>query len=334
MPADTFPCFLVTKDGDGTVTARVEEKGIDDLPAGDVLIRVAFSSLNYKDAMAARGHPGLVRRFPHVPGIDAAGTVVASNAPEFSTGGQVLVTGYELGASHWGGWAGYIRVPAEWVVPLPAGLSQQEAMSLGTAGFTAAQCAQSLQHHGVTPEAGPVVVTGASGGVGSLAVAILAGIGYQVIGSTGKPAAGELLNQIGADGVVGREEVCDQTASKNPLLPARWAGAVDTVGGNTLATLIRSTRHRGCVAACGLVSGADLSLTVYPFLLRGVKLDGIDSAACPMPDRLAIWDRLSGDWKPDCLELITTTIELPDLPGKIDQILAGQVTGRVVVRNV
>jgi len=329
MNATTFRCFLVSQSADGRIAASVTSAGNPDLSDGDVLIRVMVSSLNYKDALAATGHQGVVRSLPHIPGIDAAGVVVESRSELWSAGDNVLVTGYGLGSDQWGGWSERIRVPAAWVVRLPDNLSTLEAMTLGTAGFTAAQCADSLQKHGICQDAGEIVVTGASGGVGSLAVAILAKLGYSVTAITGKPEAHGLLRDLGADAILDRSAVVDESAK--PLLGARWAGAVDTVGGRTLATIIRSTQHRACVAACGLVGGHDLPLTVYPFLLRGVTLDGIDSAACPMRSRLELWKKLAGDWKPDHLEQIRTTVGLADLHDCVSRMLAGNLTGRIVV---
>ena len=301
----------------------------DELPAGDVLIRVAYSSLNYKDALACQGHPGVVREFPHVPGIDCAGTIVESASDDWRPGDEVLVTGYELGAGHWGGYAAYVRVPAEWVVRLPAGLSLREAMIYGTAGFTAAQCVTAIVEHGIEPKRGPVVVTGATGGVGCLAVAILAKLGYDVAAVTGKRDQHDWLRRLGASTMLGREEVVDD--SDRPLLGSRWAAAVDTVGGKPLATILRSMQHRGCVAACGLVAGADLQLTVYPFILRGVTLAGIDSAKCPRPQRLEMWKKLAGPWRVDRLHELANEVTLDELPNEIEKILAGQIVGRTVV---
>ena len=329
MTDNTFPGFVVTKDRQGTVRGAVTQITEAELPDGEVLIRVAYSSLNYKDAMVTTGHPGIVREFPHVPGIDLAGSVVQSNSKDFATDELVLVTGYGLVSSQWGGWSGLVRVPSEWVVRLPDGLPLQEAMALGTAGFTAAQCVTSLQLHQVDANSGPVVVTGASGGVGSIAVAILAQLGYDVIAVTGKTDAHALLKKIGASKIIPRHEVAD--SSEKPLLESRWAGAVDTVGGKTLSTLVRSTGYRGCVTACGLVGGVDCALTVYPFLLRGVTLDGIDSASCPMPQRLELWERLAGPWRPERLSDLMTTIRLSQLNDKISQMLEGSVVGRSVV---
>jgi len=323
---EAFRCLVVSETGE----RRFETRPLQDLPPGEVLVRVAYSSLNYKDAMAASGNRGVVKKFPHVPGIDAAGVVAYSSSADWQVGDRVIVTGYELGSGRWGGFAEFIRVPADWVVRLPTGLSLRESMILGTAGFTAAQCVQALVRHRIAVDAGEIVVTGATGGVGSLAVSILARLGYQVAAVSGKAEAQQFLTGLGARQVIGRNEVRD--ASTKPLLPARWAGAVDTVGGETLATLLRSTSHRGCVTACGLVGGADLPLTVYPFILRGVTLAGIDSAMCPMPDRLEIWSHLASDWKPTTLDRIATEIELGELNSWIERILAGKVSGRVLVR--
>jgi putative YhdH/YhfP family quinone oxidoreductase len=293
------------------------------------LVRVAFSSLNYKDALAATGQPGVVRTFPHVPGIDAAGVVAESSSANVQIGKNVIVTGHGLGAERWGGWAEYIRVPADWVVPLPNGLTLEESMIYGTAGFTAALCIRSLQEHGVEPSCGDVVVTGATGGVGSVAVAILARLGYTVVAVTGKTERHAWLKDRGAGRVVGREDVLD-TGSK-PLLSANWAGAVDSVGGQMLASILRATKQNGCVAACGLVGGAELSLTVFPFILRGVTLAGIDSAWCPLARRVDIWQRLAGAWRPDRIAELATTVPLEQLDAHVDAMLAGNSIGRTVV---
>ncbi|MBI2825805.1 MAG: YhdH/YhfP family quinone oxidoreductase [Planctomycetia bacterium] len=330
MAADTFRCYLVTKDESGKAHAAVAQKTLADLPAGEVLIRVAYSSLNYKDGLSASGSVGVTRKYPHVPGIDAAGAVAESTAAEFRAGDEVLVTGYDLGQNTWGGFSEYVRVPAAWVVPLPAALSLRESMIYGTAGFTAAQSVAALAAHGIEPGQGEVLVTGASGGVGSLAVALLSKQGYRVTASSGKASAHDLLKLAGAAQIISRDEVNDQ--SGKPLLPTRYAGAVDTVGGNTLSTVVRSLARGGCVAACGLVGGTDLKLTVYPFLLRGVDLAGIDSAECPMATRRRLWQRLATDWKPACLAQLAMEADFGQLPARIEQILAGQVAGRVVVK--
>ncbi len=329
--ADSFRCYLVEKNASGDITAGVAQRSINDLPAGEVLIRVAYSSLNYKDALAAKGHPGVVRTFPHVPGIDAAGTVEASRTANLREGHEVLVTGYDLGAAVWGGFAEYVRVPERWVVPLPKGLSLRESMIYGTAGFTAALSLAALLRHGTTPDQGEIVVTGASGGVGSIAVALLAKNGFQAAAVSGKPAAEQFLRSLGATNVLPRSDV--QDTSNKPLLGARWAGAVDTVGGNTLVTVIRSTRRAGCVTACGLVGGVDLNLTVHPFILRGVTLAGIDSAECPMPRRIELWNHLATDWKPVMLDkLVSQTVDLDGLGAQVERILRGETMGRVLVK--
>ncbi len=330
MIPDRFRCFLVDKDADGRAAARLAECSLDDLPPGEVLVRVAYSSLNYKDALAMTGHPGVARTLPLVPGVDIAATVVDSGVYERVEGDRLIATGFGLGSDHWGGYADYARLPLEWTLPLPEGLSLRESMILGTAGLTAGLCVEALQHHDVEPDSGEVVVTGASGGVGTMAVAILARLGYQVVAVSGKPSAHELLRRLGAKEILGRKAVDDR--SDKPLLHGRFAGAVDTVGGNTLATLLRSLRLRGCVAACGLVGGVELPLTVYPFILRGATLAGIDAAETPLAVRHRVWNKLAGPWKPDHLEELAEFVELEGLPAKVQAILAGQVTGRVVVR--
>jgi putative YhdH/YhfP family quinone oxidoreductase len=327
--SDTFRCYYVEKDPDGRVHGTVRSLPVSALPPGEVLIRVAYSSLNYKDALAATGHPGVARNLPHIPGIDAAGTVVRSDHPDFRPGDEVLVTGNELGAGHWGGWAELIRVPADWIVLRPAGLTPLEAMSYGTAGFTAALALAAIEHQGIAPSNGEVVVTGASGGVGCLAVGLLANAGYHAVASSGKPDAGQMLRALGAERIVSRDEVRDN--SDRPLLSARWAAAIDNVGGQTLATLLKSTRHGGLIAACGLVGGHDLPTTVYPFLLRGIHLAGIASASCPMPQRREIWRKLASDWKLPNLASVVTVVTLDQLQDKIAAMLAGNSFGRVVV---
>jgi putative YhdH/YhfP family quinone oxidoreductase len=329
MLPEHFQCFLVEKDSSGRVTSGVTERPTGELPEGDVTLRVLYSSLNYKDALAATGHAGVVKQFPHVAGVDAAGLVVESGVGEIAEGDPVLVTGFAMGAERWGGYAQYVRVPHEWIVPLPGGLSLRESMILGTAGFTAGLCVDSLQRHDVRPESGPVVVSGASGGVGSAAVAILAKLGYHVAAVTGKTSAHDFLRQLGAQEILAREDVDDRGGK--PLLSGRWAGAVDTVGGNTLATIIRALRHDGCVAACGLVGGNDLPVSVFPFILRAVTLTGIDAAWCSVALRHQIWQRLAGPWKPDQLRALASFTTLEGLPPRIADILAGRVRGHVVV---
>jgi putative YhdH/YhfP family quinone oxidoreductase len=330
MLPETFRCYLVTQDAAGRVAAEITRRSIAELPAGDVLLRVVYSSLNYKDALAATGNLGVNKVFPHVPGVDAAGIVVASAVPEFRAGDQVIVTGFDMGANRWGGYAEYVRVPWEWIVPLPAGLTLRESMMLGTAGFTAGLCVDALQKHEVSPDRGEVIVTGASGGVGSMAVSILAALNYQVVAVTGKTSAHEYLRSLGATRILAREQVDDQ--SGRPLLSARWAGGVDTVGGNILSTILRSTRHSGCVTACGLAASNALPITVFPFILRAVTLSGIDAAWGSLPLRHEVWRRLAAQWKPPQLEAMAQFTDLTELPKHIDDILAGRVIGRVVVK--
>lgn len=330
MDISDFRCYLVNRDENKQVTNAIAKQGIDDLLPGEVLIRVAYSSLNYKDALAATGHPGVVRNFPHVPGIDAAGTVEHSGVAEFAAGDQVLVTGFDLGAANWGGYSEFVRVPAGWVVALPEGLSLRESMILGTAGFTAAQSVQALLHNEVGPDDGEVLVTGASGGVGSMAVAMLVKLGFQVVAATGKPEGVKLVEKLGATRVVGREELVD--SSTRPLLTAKWAGVIDTVGGDVLTTAIRSTNIGGCVTACGMVAGNELSLSVFPFILRGITLAGIDSANCSIEKRPELWANMAGPWRPNDLEgMVSETVTLETLNPAIEKILNGQVAGRIVV---
>jgi putative YhdH/YhfP family quinone oxidoreductase len=325
-----FDCFYVQKDAEGKITREVTSLPFDRLGADEVLVNVQYSSLNYKDALAAGGHPGVVRSLPHVPGIDAAGTVVSSTNPNLQPGQSVIITGNDLGAGHWGGWSQYIRVPANWIVPLPQGMTLREAMILGTAGFTAAQCVLALETNGIGPGSGDIVVTGATGGVGSLAVKLLSQLGYFVVAVTGKSLMTNTLMGWGAKKVIGREEVLN--TSDKPLLSARWAGAVDTVGGQTLATILRQTKEYGVVSACGLVGGIDLNLTVHPFLLRGVILAGIASAALPYDRRADIWRRLAGPWRVNDLDSVATEVSLHELEPKLGQILKGGIVGRTIVK--
>lgn len=328
MSANEFKCLVVSQEDDGYVR-QVERRSVDTLPEGDVLIRVHYSSLNYKDALSATGHRGVTRRYPHTPGIDAAGVVEESFDERFAQGDEVIVTSYDLGANTPGGYGQYIRVPAAWVVPLPDGLTLRESMVYGTAGFTAAMSLHRLERHGVALGSGEILVTGATGGVGSLAVAILSRVGYTVVAATGKPERERFLLTLGADAVVPRDEVDDE--GRRPLLAERWAGVVDTVGGNILATALKSTRSRGLVTCCGLVASADLNISVYPFILRGVSLQGIDSAECPMPERKYIWDKIAGPWKIDPTDDLVTERTLETLEPELQRILQGGQTGRVVV---
>ena len=330
MSERRFEAMVVRKTDDGTFERRIEERSIDDLPEGDVLIRVEYSSLNYKDALSATGNPGVTRHFPHTPGIDAAGTVEASSSDAFAPGDRVVVIGHDLGMETDGGFGQYIRVPAGWVVRRPGSLSARAAMALGTAGFTAAMSVDVLRERGVDPDRGEILVTGATGGVGSLAVGLLAHLGYRVVAATGKPEAAGFLRDAGATEVVTREAVSDVS---RPMQRARWAGVVDSVGGDPLAAALAATLPGGTVACCGLVASPKLATTVFPFILRGVALVGIDSASYPVESRARLWTRLAGEWAIPGLEDRVREVALRDLDPEIDRILEGGQTGRVIVRT-
>ena len=324
-----FPCWLVDRSADGSLVSGPARRSLEELPTGEVLVKIEYSSLNYKDGLAARGHPGVAKRLPQVPGIDAVGIVEESADPRFSPGDRVIVAGGDFGAGAWGGWSSYARAPADLVIPLPSGLSFFEASAIGVAGFTAALSVKSIIAHGLSPASGEILVSGATGGVGSIAVMILSGLGYEVVAATGKADRAEWLRGIGAARVVDRSAL--ESASEAPLLKSTWAAAVDTVGGRPLATLLRSTKTGGCVTACGLVAGGDLALTVHPFILRGIALYGIDSAWTPREERLAVWDLLAGAWKPEGLNRITRTVALSALDPEIEAILSGGIAGRSIV---
>ena len=327
-----FQALRANRDEQGAFRQEVVSRELDSLPPGDVLVRVRYSSLNYKDALSATGNPGVTRNYPHTPGIDAAGEVEACATGDFATGDPVIVTGYDLGMNTSGGFGQYIRVPVGWLVPLPAGLSLRDAMLLGTAGLTAGLCVDKLLKADVTPEAGPVLVTGATGGVGMIAVALLAQLGFDVHAVTGKPEQGDLLRQLGASEVLGRESV--QEGTGKALLKERWAGAVDTVGGDVLFNVVKSLRRGGSVACCGLTAGTTFQASVFPFILRGVNLLGVDSVEIPLAEKADIWRKLAGPWKPAALERIGHEIGLQELPAEISRVLAGQQVGRALVRVV
>ena len=329
MNVSNFRALVVSKTDEKTFTREITKQSISDLPEGELLIRVNFSSLNYKDGLSCIGNPGVTRNYPHTPGIDASGKVAESSDSRFKEGDSVIVTGYDLGMNTSGGFGEYIRVPADWVVPLPEGMTFKEASIYGVAGFTAALSVDALQKHGVSPDQGEIVVTGSTGGVGSVSVALLSLLGYTVVASTGKKEESEFLLRLGASEIISREEVNDE--SKKPLLRERWAGAVDTVGGTTLAALLKAAKRGGAVAATGLVASSELSTTVFPFILRGVSLLGIDSGFTPTKLRLEIWNKLAGIWKIPQLEQLTIDCTLEELDPEIDKILAGGQRGRVVV---
>lgn len=327
---NSLSCFLVNKNEQGEISAGLQSVSSADLPEGDVTIRVVYSSINYKDALAATGHPGVVRKFPHIPGIDAAGFVVESNSDQFKVGDAVIVTSYELGVERWGGWSEMIRVQPEWVVPLPEGLTLKESMILGTAGLTAAMCVNSLIQHEIPTDDGGVLVTGASGGVGSFALSLLKRGGFHPVAVTGKPSAALRLIELGAREVIGRDELEDD--SKKPLLKARWSAAIDTVGGPMLSHVIRSIQQNGCVAACGNAGGTELDLTVFPFILRGVTLDGIDSAWYPLRKRTALWQKLATEWKLPDLESRAEVISLEQVQDTVDAMLKGDHRERTIIK--
>lgn len=326
--AELFKAMIVEKHPDKSFTRRIGQREVSDLPEGPLLIKVQYSSLNFKDALSATGNPGVTRNFPHTPGIDAAGEVVEDASGTFKPGDKVVVTGWDLGMNTAGGYGEYIRVPSEWAIALPEGLTLRESMILGTAGFTAGLSVHALAER-VAPDAGEILVTGATGGVGSVAVAILAKAGYKVVAVTGKADQAEFLKSLGASDVVSRESVMEN--ADRPMMKERWAGAVDVVGGAMLAAVLKSTRYGGTVTCCGLVGSPELPVNVFPFILRGVSLLGIDSVQCPAEPRLTVWNKLSGDWKVD-LETLVSEVTVEDLEDSIQSILKGGLRGRVLVK--
>lgn len=328
-PPHPFTALVVTRDEAGEQHPAWRRLTPDDLPPGDVLVRVAYSSLNYKDGLAVTGRGAILRSYPMVPGVDLAGTVVESDAPEYTPGDHVLLTGWGIGENHWGGYSQMARVRSEWLVPVPSGLSLEGAMAIGTAGFTAMLALMALEEHGVAPTDEDIAVTGASGGVGSFAVALLAQAGYRVVASTGRTERADELMALGAAEVISRSEIGG--APERPMMRARWAGAIDSVGGDTLAHLIASTGRHGAIAACGLAGGHALQTTVYPFILRGVSLLGIDSNTCPRERRIRAWERLADVVAPALLDRIARVEPLRDVFLLAEAILAGRVPGRIVL---
>jgi acrylyl-CoA reductase (NADPH) len=326
-----FKALWITETESGKFERNIVERYIDDLPAGEMVIRVHYSSLNYKDALSATGNKGITREFPHTPGIDAAGVIEISRNEQFAVGDEVLVTGYDLGMNTCGGFGQYIRVPASWVVKKPEQYSLKDSMIIGTAGFTAACAVYKMELMKLLPEAGPIVVTGATGGVGSLAISILSKAGYEVIAVSGKSNAQEYVTHLGAARLETRDFVND--TSKKALLKPKWAGAIDTVGGNTLATLLKGCMPEGCVVSTGLVSSPRLDTTVYPFILNGINLLGVGSAETPMNVRVTIWEKLATQWNiKDKLPVIAKEVTLDELNTTyIDNILQGNIMGRIVV---
>ena len=330
MAEKTFRAMVVREGKDKQFSRKIEERSISSLPPGDVLVKVRYSSLNYKDVLSAIGNRGVTKDYPHTPGIDAAGVVEESGASGFRPGDQVIVTSYDLGMNTPGGYGQYIRVPAGWVVRLPKNLTLRESMIYGTAGFTAALSVHRLVEYGIKPDQGAILVSGATGGVGSIAVSIFVKTGYQVAAVNGVVDETAYLLALGAKEVISIEEATD--TSGRPLLKARWAGAVDTIGGVMLSTTIRSLLYGGAVTCCGNVGSHDLPINVYPFIIRGVVLIGIDSQNCPMSLRQAVWERIAGEWKLDHLDQITTETTLEGLSERMDMVLERKHRGRTIVR--
>lgn len=326
----TFRAFIVNKTEEG-FSATLGTLKLTDLPEGEVLIKVAYSGVNYKDGLASIAEGKVVRSYPFVPGIDLAGVVEASSDPRFQAGDEVIVTSYDLGVSHYGGLSEYARVKADWIVPKPASLTLQEAMALGTAGFTAALAIQQLEKNGLKPEQGPVLVTGATGGAGSIALNILHKLGYTVTASTGKVSEQEYLRELGASDIIDR--AVTSAESSRPLERETWAGSVDSVGGSTLSYLIRTTRYGGSIAAFGNTGGVQFGSSVFPFILRGINLLGIDSVSCPLAQRRALWERLASDLKPEkLLSHIGYEVRFAELPEALARVLKGQARGHTVVK--
>ena len=327
---ERFRALVVTEVEPQKFVRRIETRSTADLPSGDLLIRVHYSSLNYKDALSASGHRGVTRQYPHTPGVDAAGVIAASDSGEFAVGEEVVVIGYDLGMNTPGGFGEFIRVPADWAVKLPVTLTAREAMSYGMAGFTAAMCVDKIVAHGVEPAHGEVLVTGATGGVGSFAVGMLAQLGYPVVAATGKVSeAGDYLRELGARSLISRAEATDD--GDRPLLKRRWAAVLDSVGGEMLASALKATQRGAAVAVCGLAASPALNTTVLPFILRGVTLYGVDAVEIPIEERRRIWQLIAGDWKLHSLDKLTREVSLAELDPEIDRILKGGQTGRVLV---
>jgi acrylyl-CoA reductase (NADPH) len=326
--SQTFPAYLISKTDDGQVT-ELKRLTDADLMDGDVTVKVEYSALNYKDGLAMTGKAPVVRRFPLVPGIDFSGTVVNSEHAAFKPGDKVVLNGFGVGEVHSGGFAGLARVKGDWLVPLPTGLTPRQAMAIGTAGYTAMLCVMALENHGLKPDSGDILVTGASGGVGSVAVALLGRLGYRVIGSTGRSEERDYLVGLGASDIIDRKEF---SAKPRPLGKELWAGAVDVAGGNTLANVLSQIRYGGAVAACGLADSMGLPTSVAPFILRGVTLYGIDSVMAPLDKRRSAWERLERDLDLDLLETLSHEIGFEELPAAAEAILAGRVRGRTIVK--
>ena len=325
----SFKAFWVEK-GEKAFARSIITRDVEDLPEGDLLVEVRYSSLNYKDGLSATGQPGVTRNYPHTPGIDAAGVVLQSSVEAFNPGDEIIAIGFDLGMNTPGGFGQRIRIPAGWATPLPAGLTLEESMTLGTAGFTAALCVDKLEAFGMTPAGGPVLVTGATGGVGSVAVMLLSRLGYAVHAVTGKPLQHGFLRDIGASEIVDREAALD--GANRPLLRETWGGVVDTVGGDILFNAVKSLKYGASLASCGLVASPMFPATVLPFILRHVNMLGIDSVELPIERKTALWRKLGGDWKIDGLETLKRPLRLGELSSAIDRILAGDMVGRGVLQ--
>lgn len=330
MSTKTFNALVVSEQDDGIYHREIKERSIDSLPDNDVLIRVHYSALNYKDALSATGNKGVTQQFPHTPGVDAAGVIEESKDARFSAGDKVIVTSFDLGQNTSGGFGEYIRVPGDWIVPLPENLSLKESMIYGTSGFTAAYGVHHILHNENIPNDGLALVTGATGAVGSFGVALLAKEGFEVIAATGKMHQKDFLKSLGAYEVIHRDTITD--ISGQPLLSGQWACAIDTVGGSMLDAILRQTKHNGTVACCGNILGGKLNTSIYPFILRGIALIGIDSGICLMPRRKKIWNKLATDWKLNFLDTIHKECELSDLDNEITKILDGQQVGNVLLK--
>ena len=324
-----FKAFWVEKDEQG-VRHEVVTRRTDELPEGEILVEVLYSSVNYKDAMSATGVPGVTREYPHQPGIDAAGIIRESTDPNLPLGEEVIVIGFDLGMNTPGGFGQFIRVPSDWVVPLPAGLSLRESMILGTAGLTAALCMEKLEWMNAQPQDGPVLVTGATGGVGSVAVSLLASLGFEVVAMTGKEAQHDYLKALGASEIVSREALGEMSA--RPMLKPAFAHAIDTVGGDILTNVVKSLQPQGSVAICGLVASANFDVSVLPFILRGVNVLGVDSVELPLEDKARNWQRLAEEWRLPTLEQMTLEIGLEEISETVDSLMSGSVVGRTLVK--
>ncbi|MYZ48333.1 MDR family oxidoreductase [Propylenella binzhouense] len=326
--AERFEAILISRDEAKKQSVAIVELGLDDLMEGDVVVRVRQTTMNYKDALALTGRAPVVRRWPMIPGVDFAGEVAESRHPDFRPGDPVLLNGWGVGETHYGGYAGYARVKGDWLIHRPAGLTAEQAMEIGTAGYTAMLCVMALERYGTKPAAGPVLVTGAAGGVGSVAIALLARLGFEVIASTGRTAEADYLASLGAAEIIGRDEL---SGPVKPLAKERWAAGIDTVGSTTLANALSMTRYGGAIAACGLAGGMDLPASVAPFILRGISLLGIDSVMAPRARREEAWARIEAELDLGKLAAMTRRIAFEDIPEAADDLLAGKVRGRLVI---